>query len=62
MRKIILNTARLVNSGARREAGAEITVGDKGDQIRPDVAKGLVARGLAAEIAKPSPKAEAAGE
>lgn len=53
MRAIILYTARVDNSRARRAAGATITVGDEPDQIDEITALSLVDRSLAADADAP---------
>lgn len=52
MRKIILHTASLDSAGAYRDAGAELTVGEKGD-VTTEAAATLVESGRAVEMADP---------
>ncbi|MGD9470618.1 MAG: hypothetical protein AB7G24_00805 [Novosphingobium sp.] len=48
MRKIILNTARVDNSGQRRAAGEAVNVGEGPDQITTERAQAMISSGQAA--------------
>jgi hypothetical protein len=61
MKSIILHTAVCDNGGYRREAGAQIPIGDDKLQISAERAIALVADGSVIEAA-PSAKAEPKGE
>lgn len=51
MKTIVLASAALANDGGYRDAGTEMTVGDKPDQIDAARAKTLMERGFALSLA-----------
>lgn len=60
MKAIILNTARVDNGGARRDAGEKVAIGEGKTQINLDAAKALVRDALAEDADKVLAAAERA--
>lgn len=61
MKAILLQTPCADNGGVRRDAGTELAVGDKPDQIVASRAKALIASFSAVDVlesAKPAKKAD----
>lgn len=58
MKAILLNTPAVDNSGARRDAGEKVSIGEAAGEILPDVAQALVAASSATDVSPATKKAD----